>query len=376
MIYFDNAGTTKCSQKAIEIVKKYLEDVYFNPSAMYHDAIQAKNDLNSARADILKTLHAPDGKLVFTSGGTESDNLACFGKKFPTNSRIIVSNAEHSAIYQCALELKQRGYDVVFAPVDIAGRVIVEEYEKLLTPNTSFVSIIHVNNETGAINDIKTLCALAKKTNKRVLFHSDGVQAYGKININLISLGVDMYSISAHKIGAPKGVGALYIKKGLMLAPIILGGGQEGGLRSSTENVGGIIALAEQGKTYNANLTENRDKILLIRNEIANYLANFPEIIILESVDNTHNILTFTSDRVRGEVMQHALERRGILIGTGSACSSNKASRRIAEALNLKGKYIDGIMRLSFSPENVIEDAREFIRTFDEIYKDLKQYGS
>ena len=376
MIYFDNAGTTKCSQKAIEIVKKYLEDVYFNPSAMYHDAIQAKNDLNSARADILKTLHASDGKLVFTSGGTESDNLACFGKKFPSNSRIIVSNAEHSAIYQCALELKQRGYDVVFAPVDIAGRVIIEEFEKLLTPNTSFVSIIHVNNETGAINDIKKLCELAKKANSRLLFHSDGVQAYGKIPTNVISLGVDMYSISAHKIGAPKGVGALYIKKGLMLAPIILGGGQEGGLRSSTENVGGIIALAEQGKTYNNNLSENRQKISLIRNEIKDYLANFPEIIILESQDNTHNILTFSSNTVRGEVMQHALERRGILIGTGSACSSNKASRRIAEALNLKGKYVDGIMRLSFSPENTLEDAREFITTFDEIYKDLKQYGS
>lgn len=375
MIFFDNASTTKCTKESVEIVTEYLSDKYFNPSALYHNALSVKQDLERARQTILKKLRG-EGKIIFTAGGTESDNLALLGSKKIKGGRVIVSASEHAAIYATANELKARGFDVVFAPVDEYGKVIEEEFVSLLTPQVTLVSIIHVNNETGAINDIGRLAKLVKSKCPRAYFHSDGVQAFGKLEVNLRGWGVDLYSMSAHKIGAPKGVGALYIAKGVSVNPIVYGGGQEGGLRSSTENTGSIMAFERAVQSRYDSLTETHNKLSEIRAYIADNLKEIEGIKFLSSLDASPYILSFSVPRVRGEVMQHALERRGIMVGTGSACASNKASTRIAEALGLQGKYIDGVTRLSFFIYNTMEEAKIFVEEYLSVYKELEKYGS
>lgn len=375
MIFFDNASTTKCTESSVEIVKKYFTDSYFNPSALYHESLVLKQELERARNTILKKLRG-EGKIIFTSGGTESDNIALLGSKKMKGGRVIISDNEHAAIYATAQELKARGFDVVLAPVDEYGKVIYEEFEKLLTPTVTLVSIIHVNNETGAINDITKLAKLTKSKCPRALFHSDGVQATGKLEINLRGMGVDLYSMSAHKIGAPKGVGALYIAKGVSVNPIVYGGGQEGGLRSSTENVAGILAYEQAIIERYQNLQETHRKLAEIKNYIRDNLASIEGIRFLSSMDSSPYILSFSTPKVRGEVMQHALERKGILVGTGSACASNKASSRIAEALGLTGKYLDGVTRLSFFIYNTMEEAEIFVKEYLSVYKELAKYGS
>lgn len=375
MIYFDNASTTKCTEESVRIANEYMTGKYFNPSSMYHEGLSAKQDLESARATILKKLHA-DGKIYFTAGGTESDNLALLGSKKIKGGRVIISAAEHSAVYYTAMELKQRGFDVVLAPVTENGTVDEDGFRALLTPNTTLVSIIHVSNETGAINNIAKLSKITKEVAPKAVFHSDGVQAFGKIEINLRATKVDLYSMSAHKIGAPKGLGALYAGKNINLSPIVFGGGQEGGVRSSTENTPAIMAFKAAIETRYATLKETHEKLNAIRARIFDMLKEIPDVKVLSDINSSPYIVTFSTPKVRGEVMQHALEREGILVGTGSACSSNKASRRVAEGLGLKGKYIDGVTRVSLFVDNTIEEAEQFINTYTKLYKELSKYGS
>ncbi|MFI3228721.1 MAG: cysteine desulfurase family protein [Bacillota bacterium] len=375
MIFLDNASTTQASDSAINIITKYAKECYFNPSSMYHEGIATKKAIEDSRKRILKSIRA-EGNFVFTSGGTESDNLALLGCKKQNGSRVIISATEHAAIYASAMELKKRGYDVQICPTDNTGKVIESDFLALINEKTSLISIIHTNNETGAVNDIQKLVKIAKSKNKNVLFHSDGVQAVGKIPVNVRALGVDMYSLSAHKLHSTKGTGGLYYKSGLHLTPIIIGGGQEGGLRSSTENVGGIVAFADAVEYSNNNLKEQSAKVLTMKQIIREGIAALDNTIFIENDDDSNYILSFSMQKVRGEVMQHALERQDILVGTGSACSSNKASKRIAEALGLKDKYIDGMVRISLSSYNTIAECNEFVSKFVATYKELSRYGS
>lgn len=376
MIYFDNAATTRCSEETAETLVRFARESYFNPSSAYREGIAAKNEIERARARLIKSMRGGEGKLVFTSGGTESDNLAHYGSRKPNKSRVIISSAEHAAVYYAAMELRRRGFDVCLCPVDPSGRINEEAFQELMTADTSFVSVIHVNNETGAINDIKKLTEIAKAVNPDVIFHSDGVQAFGKIPVSLSELGVDLYSLSAHKLNAPKGTGALFIKKGLSLNPILFGGGQEGGLRSSTENVGGIISFADSGEYYTGHLAELSSNARQIKQKIKASLHEIGDFLIITDKNSSDYILSFASSKVRGEVIQHALEREGILVGTGSACSSSRASRRVAEAIGLSGKYIEGIVRLSFGRYNDIGEAEVFASVFKKIYKELSEYGN
>ncbi len=374
MIFLDNASTTRASEHTLEVFAKYARECYFNPSSMYHEGISAKKAIEDSRKRILKAIKA-EGNIVFTSGGTESDNLALLGCKKQNASRVIISATEHSAVYASAMELQKRGYDVQICPTDNTGKVDEQAFISLINENTSLISIIHVNNETGAINDIKKLVKLAKAKNKNVLFHSDGVQAIGKIAINIRDLGVDMYAMSAHKIHATKGCGGLFVRNGIHLSPIIIGGGQEKGLRSSTENVGGIVAFADAVCEVTTNIQANKDYVFTLKEAIKSDLLHLEDTIFISNENDSNFIFSFTMKNVRGEVMQHALERQGILIGTGSACSSNKASKRIAEALGLTGKYLDGMVRISISTENTIAECKEFATKFLATYKELSYYG-
>lgn len=373
MIYFDNAATTRVTPEAAQTVFKYLTEKYYNPSAMYHEALDVKNDLENARSVILNQIGG-EGKLYFTSGGTESDNLAFFGTKKKRNSRVIISAVEHAAVYQSAMSLKQAGFDVCVAPVDGSGKIDVEAFSELLNADTSFVSVIHVSNETGAVNDIGELARLTKRVAPRALFHSDGVQAGGKIKIDLKSIPVDLYSLSAHKIGAPKGTGALYAAKGVHLNPIIVGGGQEDGVRSSTENTAGIMAFATAFAAAVPLIEKSAERLRAVAAYLRKRLGAFDDVMVISPEDGSPYILSFASASVRGEVIEHALEREGVLVGTGSACSSNKSTRRIPEALNLQGKYASGMVRLSFSRFSSMAEAEEFADKFEKVYKELKRH--
>jgi cysteine desulfurase len=372
MIFLDNASTTKAYPECVDIAKKYLLEQYYNPSAPYHEAILVSKEIKDAKVKILNLLSGA-GKIVFTASGTESDNLALFGTRKINGSRIIISQAEHPAVYNSAMELKQRGYDVVEAKCDNSGRVIIEDFEKIMTKDTSLVSIMHVNNETGSINDIKTLCQIAKRINSGVIFHSDGIQAVGKTKVSLRDLGVDLYSFSGHKFHAPKGVGCLFIKKSINLSPIIFGGGQEENLRSATENVTGIMSFAFALEKSINNLDNNIACCKELKQKIIDGI-DIENVKVISNENSIPFILSLALKFVRGEVMLHSLEKYGIMIGTGSACSTHKSSKRIPRLLQLPPEYENGVIRVSFNDFNTKNDIEYFIKQLNLEYNTLIKY--
>ncbi len=372
MIYFDNAATTPILEKCIEIVKKYDAQCFFNPSARYHTAVDVHKKISEARETISKYLGCDQSELFFTSSGSESDNWAIKGIMKKPVGRLIVSEAEHPAVYNTALYLKNIGYDVQFCKVLSDGRVDKDDLENLLTEDTKLVSIMHVNNETGAINNIADLVDLVK-SKSRALFHSDGVQAFGKIPVDVEELGVDMYTISGHKINAPKGVAGLFVKKGTNISPLIHGGGQENNYRSSTENVSGILAFAEAVLDACNYLRMRNTSVYALRKYIADKLSEEFEDKILFNTDFTASspyILNFSLDGVRGEVLLHSLELDDIFVSTGSACSSKKGVSRLAKALNIPERFREGTIRLSFSRFSTMEEGEIFInKAIERIYE-------
>lgn len=372
MIFLDNASTTPTLPECADIMKEYMTDKFFNPSAPYGLSVEVAKTLDKCRSNVCKLLKG-DGKIIFTSSGSESDNLVLFGSKKPNKCRIIVSESEHPAVKRPAEELKQRGYDVVFCPVDFCGRVIPEELQKLLNENTALVSIMHVNNETGGINDIKSLCKTVKTYNKNILFHSDGVQAVGKIDVSLNDLGVDFYSISGHKFHAPRGVGALFIKSGLNLKPIIFGGGQEFNIRSSTENVAGIVAFEYALDRAIKSQKENYEVAAKCNAELRKGFDR--ENVIIRSDERcSPYIFNVALKYLRGEVILHSLEKYGIFIGTGSACSSKKTDKNTPDNMKLPQEYEKGLIRISLSDKTTISDIDTFIKSFNLEYNMLIKY--
>ena len=293
------------------------------------------------------------GKLLFTSSATESNNTVFEGLHLRKGQVVLISKGEHPAVFNAAHRLEQKGIIVKEIPLTTTGVVDEDEFKKLMTNEVALVSVIHVSNETGAINDIKSLCTYAKSVNKNVVFHSDGVQAFCKIKVNLIELGVDLYSISAHKVYAPRGIAGLWIKKGVVIDALLVGGGQEDGLRSSTENVDGAIAFAYAVKRVSAELQENFDKVLNFRKSLVSLIEKSEAGKFLKVNENENNspyVLSLTFDGIKGEVLMYGLEADGVLISTGSACSAKKAGNRILEAMGRTASEIVGSVRISFSP--------------------------
>ncbi len=359
MIYFDNAATTKTYDECFETLKIALQIEYFNPSALYRPAVDVKLKIENARENLKKTLHAPQGDLIFVGSGSEADNMVLFGSKKWKGSTIIVSEGEHDAIFKSVEELKSQGYEVKICPIKKDGGVDLEELDKILDKNVSLLSVMHASNETGVINDLQKIGKMLKAKSPRAFFHSDGVQAFGKIPVNLRQLGVDFYSISGHKIHAPKGVGALFVKKGVFVRPMIFGGGQENGFRSSTENVAGILAFEKANEICQTNFEEKCAK----KKEIIDFLANeilekIPTTKIITPLNNAvPNILTVAFENIRGEVLLHTLEKYDIFVGIGSACSSHHESR-FKKLLALDATHKDGIIRFSVSEFNTLEEAK------------------
>ncbi len=355
MIFLDNASTTKIKDEIISEIEKSCQ-LFFNPSAVYSKSLETKNLVINAKEKICKALGTTfNDNLIATGSATEANNLAIFGSARKTSAQYIFSKGEHPSVHNCALELKNRGYNVVFVGLNQNGEVDLDELGKLLNNETCFVSIMHVSNETGAINDIQKIVKLVKSKQKNAIVHCDGVQAFGKIPTNVTNLGVDFYTISAHKLGGPKGIGALYVKDIKKLKPIIYGGGQEFGLRSGTENVQFILAFGKLCE--NLNINENFEKVSKLRKYLFEFFADKKDISINSTIQGSPYITSLSFEGVRGETLVHMLEEDDILLGTGSACSSKKgALNRTLEAMGKSKIQNEGAIRISFCPSNSLEE--------------------
>lgn len=374
MKYFDNCATTPIDQQVLDLMYQTQQTDFYNPSSLYRvsNAIHAK--LNKVRETIADIIGAESNEILFTSGGTESNNLALFGSLRNRKGTIITSKVEHASVYNSINELKNRGFDVIYAPINKDGSVKTENFEDLIDENTVMVALMHVNNETGAINDIKTLCSKTKNKNKNCLFFCDGVQSFCKINANVKNLGVDFYSMSAHKIHGPKGVGALYIAKNTNINPIIYGGGQENKLRSGTENVAGIIGFGKAAEIANELISQNSAKYLEFKSIFNDTIFDIVQNIMPISTENgAPNVLTLAFKNIKSEVVLHMLEPKGFFVGNGSACSSKQLYSRLAMELNLPKDYAEGIIRICFSKYNTHEDVKQLAQTLGNTINTLRK---
>lgn len=352
IFYLDNAATTKMFDEVKERASKFLCEDFFNPSAVYKQSVDVKREVENARGFLLDCLGAShDDKLIFTGSATEANNTVIFSQRNFAGKRYLFGAGEHPSVKECAKQLEMKGYKVEFIPLDKSGRVDEERFKQMLGSDVAFVSVQHVSNETGAVNNIKKLVTLAKRANKDVKFHSDGVQAFMKFPIDVTELGVDYYTISAHKIGGMKGVGALYIKKGTKVNALIFGGGQENGLRSGTENVFGIASFAYAAEKMRKEQKQNFEKVKKMREELLlAFKENGIEYVIHGESGVPHTMNIMLEKSIRGETLVHALEKRGVLLSTGSACSATKHFNSTLEAMGVPNSEILASVRISISP--------------------------
>lgn len=372
MIYLDNAATTKPLHEAFERAQIFVEEKFYNPSALYNEGYALQGELKKARSVLLsKIADESFFELIFTSCGTESDNQAIFS--YAKRGNAVTTAGEHSAVSASFAELKNKGIETRFAPLCQDGRVDVEKLLALIDDKTTFVSVIHVSNETGAINDINAIAKQVKAKNPRVIFHSDGVQAYGKLPVRL-SKDIDLYSVSAHKIGGLKGVGALIKRKSLQLPPYLIGGGQESGRRSGTENVFGIKQFEYAAEHKFKSLREDYARLQTYRERLWESLDK-DVYFRLSNEETSPYILTVSARGLRGEILLHMANDKGLIVGTGSACSSNAKTRynKVVLACGYDEKTADGVLRLSFSPQTTEEEILRAGEILNEVGRDLSR---
>ena len=374
MIYLDNAASTQIHGEVLDAMLPYLKEQFGNPSSIHRYGRLGQKAIGKARKEVAKLINAEPSEILFTSGGTESNNTALrgIGKK-NLNSRIITSLIEHDAILEPCKNLEKGGFDVVYLPVDKFGLVDPATLENNLNENTSLVSIMFGNNEVGTIEPISEIAKICRKRN--IIFHTDAVQAVGKIPIDVKELGIDLLSMSSHKINGPKGVGALYVKNGISIDPIILGGGQEKGLRSGTENVANIVGFGKACEIARLNLVNNISKMTELRNHLSNKILKEISNVTLNGdpdkrlPNNVH--LTFLG--VNGEDLLIKLDENGVAASTGSACSVHiqKASH-VLQAMGFSHEQITGSLRLTVGISNTIEEMDETVKILKTVVEELR----
>ena len=368
--YLDNSATTKSYDQVTEAVSRAMSQTFGNPSSLHRMGMAAEKLVKEARERVAQSIGALPEEIFFTSGGTEGDNAAIFGAvnaRRHGGNKIITSSVEHPAVLEPFQELKRRGFETVLLNVDRTGRIDLEQLKNELDENTIFVSIMHINNELGTVQPLAEVGRLIQQANarwgKQILFHTDAVQSWGKEEIDVKKLPVDMLSVSGHKIHGPKGIGALYIRRGLNLPSLIFGGGQEKGFRSGTENVPAIAGLGVAAMLCER---ERREKIQGLR-ELRNRLMTGIEETVEGAVINSPRqenaspaILNVSFPGCRGEVLLHMLEQKDIYVSTGSACSSHKKGSHVLSAAGLTPEQIEGALRFSFSCD-VTEEQIDYV---------------
>ena len=355
-MFFDNASTTKIDDDILNEIIKLNEDCYYNPGALYTNGRKVRSLIDKSREVIKKCLNF-DGDVIFTGSATEANNLAVFGSVNKRFKKVLVSEGEHPSIYNSIMELKNRGFDVETLNLTSLGTVDEKDFINKMTNEVGFVSIMYVSNETGAINDIGRLVSIAKDVNPKVVFHCDGVQAVGKIPVDVDGLGVDLFTISAHKLHGMKGVGALLVRKGMILKPIVYGGGQEHGLRSGTENAMGIVSLSMAIDKSCKNIDENYVHVAKLKNVLLDRLKDCSfSYQVFSNVDASPYIVSIGFKDCRAETLLNMLNDEGIMVGNGSACSSKKSGNRVLESMGFSKDYVEGNIRISFSKENFVDE--------------------
>ena len=381
-VYLDNAASTRVSKPVIELMNKAMDEDYANPSAKHLKGMEAEKYLKEAAEKIAKTMKVSEKELVFTSGGTESNNMALIGVAMARQrygKHIISTAIEHSAVHQVLVHLADLGFEYSILKVDEKGQISLEELKSLLRADTILVSVMYVNNEIGAVQDIKAIANIVHGYNKDIYMHTDAIQAYGKFKIFPKKEGIDLLSVSAHKLHGPKGSGFLYIDERVNIKPIIYGGGQQRGLRSGTLNIPGIAGLGEAAKEAYENFDKEVEYIYSLRDYLIDEITKLnDEGIKLNSGKGSKfapHVLSISISGVRAEVLLHAMEERGVYIASGSACSSNHPGLSgTLKGIGLKEEFLSSTVRVSFSKYNNKEELDFFLANLKELILQLRRY--
>ena len=379
--YFDNSATTRCYPEVAEIVVKTMIEDFGNPSAMHLKGVEAEKYVREAAQILAKILKVNEKEIIFTSGGTESNNLALFGgadANKRSGNHIITTSVEHAAVGQPAERLEQMGYEVTIVPVDHRGVVQLEALEKALRPDTILVSTMYVNNEVGAVMPVEEIAKLVHEKSPKALYHVDAIQAFGKYRIYPKKAGIDMLSVSSHKIHGPKGVGFLYINEKARIQPQILGGGQQAGMRSGTDNVPGIAGLGVAAKMVYTDFDKKIEHMYQLKERLAEGFLKLPDVRLngMEIREGAPQILSASFLGVRSEVLLHTLEEKGIYVSAGSACSSHK--RKAAgtlSAMGMEAAQRESTLRFSFSEENTFEEVDYVLEVIGQVLPMLRRYS-
>lgn len=369
-IYLDNSATTRVYPEVAELMKQIMLEDYGNPSSVHNKGLDAENHVRLAKVRMAAALKAKEKEILFTSGGTESDNLAIIGgarANQRAGKHIITTKIEHPAVLKTFEYLEKEGFETDYLDVDELGRINLEELKSKLRPDTVLVSIMHTNNEVGAVEPITEAGAIIKAFNPGILFHVDAVQGFGKAEIIPSRARIDLLSISSHKIHGPKGVGVLYIKDGVRLIPISYGGGQQDGLRSGTLNVPGIAGMGLAAELVTKDLQNKRQKLFEIKKAFLKTVSEMPNVKVngcergengdFKVEETAPHIINISVPGMRSEVMLHALEEKGIYVSAGSACSSHsKKESSTLKAMGADAADMDGALRFSMSEATSMED--------------------
>lgn len=379
--YLDNSATTVCEPGVVKKVVQMMSETFGNPSAMHNKGVEAENYVKEAKEIIAKTLKVQEKEIIFTSGGTESNNMAimgCAAANHRMGKHLITTKIEHPSVGNVMKHMEEEGFEVTYLPVDENGIVKLHKLKEALRPDTMLVSVMHVNNEIGAVQPIEEISKMVKANNPATLFHVDAIQGYGKYRIYPKKLGIDLLSVSGHKIHGPKGVGFLYCDSKVKIKPIIYGGGQQKDLRSGTENVPGIVGLAEAAKEIYTDFEEKIERLYDIKAYFVERLSELDNVKIngLTGKDSAPHVVSVSFPGVRSEVLLHSLEDREVYASAGSACASNKpAVSATLKAIDAPKEHLDSTLRFSFSVHTTKEEIDYCIEVLKGLLPMLRRYA-
>lgn len=390
MIYLDNSATTRPFDEVTDHVANVMKNIYGNPSSMHMAGVDAEREIRKAKGIISSVLKADEKEICFTSGGTESDNLAIIGSAMAnrrSGMHLITTKVEHPAVLETMKHLEEQGFSVTYLDVERDGRVDPAKLEKALTDETILVSIMHVNNEIGSVNDLERLAGIVKDHRPSILFHTDAVQSFGRYRIYPKRAGIDMVSVSGHKIHGPKGTGFLYIGDRVKIRPVIFGGGQQKGMRSGTENVPGIAGLGLAAAMIYDDIEAGNDHLYELKQYFITELLKLTDVSVnglpgnfaedpADAIRQTApHIVSASFAGVRAEVLLHALEAKDIYVSAGSACASNKPAKSATlTAIGLPGELLDSTLRFSFSRETTREELDQTLEVLAAELPALRRY--
>lgn len=382
-VYLDNAATTLPFPEVRDIMMDTLQHQYGNPSSKHAMGMEAEKFVKDARKKIAANMKVDEKEIFFTSGGTESNNQALIGTAFAnqrSGKHIISTRIEHSSVYNPLCFLEEEGFEVTYLNVDQNGHILLDELAEAIREDTILVSIMYVNNEIGTVQDIAKISEIIKEKKRDIIFHVDAIQAYGKYKIYPRKLGIDLLSVSGHKIHGPKGIGFLYIRDKVKIKPFILGGGQQKGMRSGTENVPGIAGLGKAVEIIYHNHEEKMQNMYELKKYFVQKLLEIDGVSInglenLEIEETSPSIISASVEGIRSEVLLHALADRGIYVSSGSACSSNHpALSGTLQAIGVKKELLDSTIRFSLSVYNTKEEVEYTISVLKELLPMLRRY--